>query len=117
MNARRGFLFFSAATILVACLVLGWFVQRYQSLDDSAETILLTPDVADLTYCTMDGFPQKLDLYFPQARDAGRLPWLVYVHGGGWTGGDKRKGSEIVDIPAMVRRGYAVAAVNYRRAP
>lgn len=117
MNARRSCLFFCTVFVLVACLVLVWFVWRYQSLDDNAETVVLTPDVPDLTYCTMSGIPQKLDLYFPQAGAAGPLPLLVYVHGGGWTGGDKRQGSEIVDIPAMSRRGYAVAAVNYRRAP
>jgi acetyl esterase/lipase len=42
---------------------------------------------------------------------------LLYVHGGSFTSGDKRKGSGIIDIPAMTERGYAVAAINYRLMP
>jgi acetyl esterase/lipase len=57
-----------------------------------------------------------MDLYFPDDADAPHQV-LVYVHGGSFTSGDKRKGSGIIDIPAMTGRGYAVAAVNYRLMP
>ncbi len=117
MKLKQGCLLLAVATLVVACLAVGWFAWRYESLNDDPESIVLTPAVPDITYCTMGGIPQHLDLYFPPARDGGKLPLLVYVHGGGWTGGDKRKGSGIVDIPAMTGRGFAVAAVNYRRAP
>ena len=117
MNAKRGCLILFAAIAIVACIALTTFAMRYQALDDDAESIVLTPDISDVTYCTMDGLPQKLDIYFPSTRDPDAMPLLVYVHGGGFTGGDKRKGSAIVDIPAMTERGYVVAAVNYRLAP
>ena len=117
MKAKRGCLVLAVAIVLITCAVVAQFVARYQSLDDNTEAIVLTPDIADVTYCTMDGVPQKLDVYYPLERDSDTMPLLVYVHGGGWTGRDKRKGSEIVDIPAMTARGYVVAAVNYRRAP
>ena len=42
---------------------------------------------------------------------------LVYAHGGSFTGGDKRRGSGVIDIPAMTRRGDAATAVNYRLMP
>ena len=92
------------------------WVRQYQALADDEPAVALAPDIADLTYCAPDGVPLKLDLYFPAGREA---PWqvLVYAHGGSFTGGDKRKGSGTIDIPAMAARGYAVAAINYRLMP
>lgn len=92
------------------------WVRKYQALADEEPDIVLSPNVADITYCTMDGIPLKMDLYFPVETEP---PYqvLVYVHGGSFTSGDKRKGSGIIDIPAMTQRGYAVAAINYRLMP
>jgi len=41
----------------------------------------------DVTYCTPDGLPQKMDVYFPES--GGPWPVLAYVHGGAWIRGDK----------------------------
>lgn len=58
---------------------------------------------------------QRLDLFLP-AGGATPAPVIVYVHGGGWSFGDKRtalgsKGSY------FATRGYAFASVNYRLVP
>ena len=49
---------------------------------------------------------------FWQAEGDGPRPLLVYIHGGGWTGGDKRV------APARVQpwldKGISYAAINYR---
>jgi acetyl esterase/lipase len=92
------------------------WIRQYQQLADEEPEIVLSPDIADITYCTMDDVPLKMDLYFPEDANA---PYqiLVYVHGGSFTSGDKRKGSGIIDIPATAERGYAVAAINYRLMP
>jgi acetyl esterase/lipase len=52
----------------------------------------------------------RLDLYLPEKAD-GRLPLIVWIHGGAWMAGSKTDPS-----PAfmMVRKGYAVASINYR---
>jgi acetyl esterase/lipase len=69
--------------------------------------------ITDATYCTMDGLPQKMDIYFPDA--AGPWPVLVYVHGGSWMVGDK---SEAVVLGRDMRaQGYAVVSLNYRLYP
>jgi len=75
------------------------------------------PTERDVTYCTLDGVELKMDIYRPQQGSAAPTPALLYVHGGGWTGGDKRSGEGIRDIPELLARGYLVAAVNYRLAP
>lgn len=102
------------AGLLVAAIV---WVMRFQSLLDDEGEFTLTPSAADITYCSPDGVALQLDLYLPQEPAGGPWPTLVYVHGGSFTGGDKRKGSGLLDIPVVIKHGYAVAAVNYRLMP
>ncbi len=70
-----------------------------------------------ITYQTLDGYrPLLLDLYLPPAPAATRPALVVFVHGGGWLGGDARTGGPVLlgALVALAARGYAVAAVNYR---
>jgi acetyl esterase/lipase len=116
---KKAFLWIGVAAGIVLCglTILGWsWLRQYQALKDDEPEIVLVPDVADITYCTMDGVPLQMDMYYPQNPEAFNQV-LVYIHGGSFTGGDKRKGSGIIDIPAMNSRGYAVAAINYRLMP
>jgi acetyl esterase/lipase len=65
--------------------------------------------IADLAYVT-DGQPrQRLDLYLP-AKSTGVRPLVVWIHGGGWTGGSKAQ----VNAAPLLASGYAVASVEYR---
>jgi len=70
----------------------------------------------DITYGVADGIALKMDIYYPKAAE-GTVPAVLYVHGGGWTKGDKRVGAGATEIPELVSRGYLVAAINYRLAP
>lgn len=75
--------------------------------------------VADLHYAgdSVEQTRLTLDLYL-SARPAALRPLLVYIHGGGWSGGDARTTGAFEDFPALLARfaaqGYAVASVNYR---
>lgn len=70
----------------------------------------------DVTYCTVGGTALKMDIYYPQDA-SGPIPAVLYVHGGGWTGGSKSKGSGSETIQPLVDQGFLVAAVDYRLAP
>ena len=63
----------------------------------------------DLEYIPNGHERNRLDLYLPTATSK-PLPVIVYVHGGGWVGGDKRQ------CPAIpfATNGFAVASINYR---
>jgi acetyl esterase/lipase len=52
---------------------------------------------------------QRLDILLPE-KPTGRLPLVVWIHGGGWEGGSKE---DCPGVP-LVAKGYAVAAINYR---
>ena len=76
------------------------------------------PDVRvlrDLEYVPGGHERNKLDLYLPkqagrEGRTSDRLPLIIWVHGGAWRAGNKK------NCPAtrFLRKGYAVASINYR---
>jgi len=56
---------------------------------------------------------QRYDLKLPDTGE-GPFPLLIYVHGGGFTGGDWRLSSNNNGLVSLARsRGYAVASVGY----
>jgi acetyl esterase/lipase len=69
--------------------------------------------LTDVTYCTTDTSPQKMDIYFPDP--GGRWPALVYVHGGSWMHGDKAEA--VMFARGMTAQGYIVVSINYRLYP
>src|SRR5438552_4131707 len=68
----------------------------------------------DIEFAIVDGVSLKLDAYVP--RSQGLHPAIVYVHGGGFTAGDKRDYDRSATTPLM-ERGFGVISVNYRLAP
>jgi len=68
----------------------------------------------DLAYANTENPRQKLDLYLPKLRRSEKpLPVIVFIHGGGWRGGDKSGG--IGQIGRFVSSGeYAGVSVGYR---
>jgi len=67
----------------------------------------------DIPYAHTDNPRQRLDLYLPEpAREGEPLPVIVFVHGGGWRGGDKKHGE--VMLPFVESGEYAVASIGYR---
>lgn len=62
----------------------------------------------DIAYVTGGHERQRLDLYIPATR--GPYPMVIWIHGGAF-----RMGSKSDRVPlAMLNRGYAIAAINYR---
>lgn len=66
-----------------------------------------TPTHADVAYDKYDA--TRIDFW--QAEGDGPRPLHVYIHGGGWTGGDK---STVKGVQSYLDQGISVAAVNYR---
>lgn len=60
---------------------------------------------------------QRFDLFLPKGKK-GPLPLVVFIHGGGFTGGDKgeiyKNPKRVEDIKALLAAGIAYANLNYR---
>ena len=63
----------------------------------------------DLQYVEGGHQRNRLDLYLPEKAE-GRLPLVVWIHGGGWWAGSK----EGCPAVPLVAKGYAAASINYR---
>jgi acetyl esterase/lipase len=54
-----------------------------------------------------------LDLYRPAGIEGCVLPTAVFIHGGGWTGGEKEMHRD--DAARVAAHGYLAASINYRK--
>ena len=63
----------------------------------------------DIEYVPGGHERHKLDLYLPE-KSEGKLPLVVWIHGGGWQAGSKSGGPAL----PLTAKGYAVACINYR---
>ena len=73
-----------------------------------------------LTYCHEDGIPETLVVLEPSPLPVTPVPVVVYIHGGGWMGGDATvpPGSMVGDVSkSIVARGWVFVSINYRLAP
>ncbi len=61
------------------------------------------------------GADERLDLYLPPDGARPGRPTLVWFHGGGFVGGDRRDVAPYLQI--LAGKGYAAVAVGYSRAP
>ena len=91
--------------LMFRLLLFSFMPVSFCSAEDAAQ---FGPTHADVAY----GPHERNVLDFYQAEGDGPRPMLVYIHGGGWTGGDKKLAAERVQT--YLNEGISVAAINYR---
>ena len=100
----------AAASVFVVSLV---FAQQGPSVKKGSPPPTPVPAgvkaTRDIEYVKGGSKAQALDVFAPEKAD-GALPLIVWIHGGAWSGGDKRLGMAL----AETTRGYVVASINYR---
>ena len=67
-----------------------------------------------LTYASPGGHDLVLDLYEPSGA-RGPLPVIVFLHGGGWSGGTRTTGPDFKRF--FARDGFAMVSIEYRLTP
>lgn len=77
----------------------------------------IAPDVTDIAYSPGSGFDDRVaDLYLPRRGPARGL--IVYLHGGGFTGGHRGLlGEHAGPLLRQLDRGFAILNVEYRKDP
>src|SRR5581483_3788056 len=66
----------------------------------------------DVVYGKAGDIDLKLDLYLPKAEAKKPRPVVVWIHGGGWSGGNKSSGARLADLVST--GDYAGVSVGYR---
>lgn len=102
---RSGLLF----VVLIACSLNAW-AQGKKPKVERKKAPRQTPTVADFKYAD-DSDRQVFDLWL--AKSDRPTPLVVFIHGGGWRGGDKTIYGDR-DIQPFLDRGISVASVSYR---
>jgi acetyl esterase/lipase len=106
-----------AAAVLSGCLVPrppGAAPLRYRDTVFSAVTV--TSNLRYGSAVNTSGVNQALflDLYQPTGDTRTSRPALVFVHGGGFSGGDKAAGVAPDMATEFTKRGYVTVSINYR---
>ncbi len=93
---------------------LGSGLLRYR--DEVFGSITTARDLQYGSAADLTGAPTalKLDLYEPESDPATSRPAIVWVHGGGYSGGDKSSGPVTILAPAYAKLGYVFVSINYR---
>jgi acetyl esterase/lipase len=104
-----------AAVLLAGCTIPappGAAPLRYRDLVFSGAT--KTADVQYGTAPDLQGNPValKFDFYQPTGDTVNRRPVVIWVHGGGFSAGDKSGGADWAT--AFARRGYVAISLGYR---
>jgi len=76
----------------------------------SVTTRAMEPTCRDVSY----GSHERNTLDFWQADGEEPRPLVVFIHGGGWTSGDKTRGRMPYDWKKFLEKGISYAAINYR---
>ncbi|WP_299584619.1 alpha/beta hydrolase [uncultured Sunxiuqinia sp.] len=82
--------------------------ERYlEEITDSVQT-------ETFTYIQKDGQQLELDVYTPAFDSQDTRPVLLYVHGGGFSGGTRDGGRIPAFCKKIARRGYVAVSITYR---
>lgn len=68
-------------------------------------------EIKNIEYKNINGKSLQLDIYKPRNIDK-PAPLLVFIHGGGWKGG--QRSDYLVYLVAFAKKGYITATVSYR---
>jgi acetyl esterase/lipase len=105
----KHFLFFLKVTLPILFFSLNISAQeRYK--DEITDSVR----VETYTYAFKDGQSLDLDVYFPAFENQANRPLIIYVHGGGFSGGKRDEKGTQEFCSKLARRGYVAASITYR---
>jgi|GEM_PF-833730 len=92
-----------------------------ESVDDQPKGVVVETDFTDYetkvyTYKTVNDEDIQMDITMPNSSSYDEVPLLVFIHGGGYVGGDRSKAyvGYFAEVnQAFLEEGYAVASIDY----
>ncbi|MGY5849936.1 alpha/beta hydrolase [Salegentibacter sp. F14] len=65
-------------------------------------------------YAKKDGEALKLDIYQPENDTMQKRPLIIFMHGGGFSGGSRTNPNEVEFAKIAARKGYVAVQISYR---
>ncbi len=95
--------------VTIACLSFSSYAQeRY------LEVITDSVEVQTFTYVTKNGENLNIDVYLPWLDDESERPLILFVHGGGFSGGRRDDPGSVQFCRNLASHGYVSASLSYR---
>ncbi len=98
--------------IVFACIL--FFSTQLFAQDRYSETRFDEINTETYTYATKDGENLKLDIYLPRADSEFERATIIYIHGGGFSSGERDSDKIKQFCSQMAGYGYVVASISYR---
>ncbi|MGB3587471.1 MAG: alpha/beta hydrolase [Tunicatimonas sp.] len=102
----------SIATVLLS-LLISLIVASASLAQERYLDSLFSVQMETLTYAQKPNEQLDLDIYTPQADSETLRPLLLYVHGGGFSGGQRNGERADRFFRQLAQRGYVVATMSY----
>jgi acetyl esterase/lipase len=96
-------------------LTVSLFFLSCQKENDPGDTAPL-PEQTQLNTAYGTDAAQKMDIYLPAGRATATTKVILFIHGGGWSTGDKADFTSFVDTIKRRLPAYAIININYRLA-
>jgi acetyl esterase/lipase len=97
--------YFEYPTLIAAYTGLEKLIDRTPAVPENVE------EIKNIEYKSINGQSLQLDIYIPKGMTK-PAPLLVFIHGGGWSGG--KRADYLVYLTHFAKLGYVTATVSYR---
>lgn len=99
-------------TCFIFCLfLLSFSVSAQQRFIDDTFTVKAP---VTKTYAEKDGEKLKLDIYLPENDTLNKRPLIIFMHGGGFSGGSRKNEAEVEFAISAAKKGYVAVQISYR---
>ena len=111
IRIKKRNLIFTLIPIVLAVSLIGCHTTERNSVVQTSSVEQEVIWEKGIVFGTVDGVDLKLDLVRP-GNGNGPHPALIFIHGGGWSGGNRQEFS--LKIKLAAERGYVAVTVDYR---
>lgn len=99
-------------SLFMGVMILSSFSLKAQ--ERYLEIITDSVEVQTFTYVTKNGENLNVDVYLPWLDDENERPMILYVHGGGFSGGRRDDPGSVQFCKNLASHGYVAASMSYR---
>ena len=100
-------------SFFILCFIFLGFQQGYAQ-EPYLDSLFSVSEAQTVTYAQKDGQDLIIDLYFPEADKKQARPAIIFMHGGGFSGGSPKNPGEVKFAKIAASKGYVVGLISYR---